>query len=567
MLSSLSHGRQGFAQRAWKDAYAWLSAADADTALEGHDLELLATAAYLTGNDEVSERAWSRAYEWLRPRDRRRAARCAFWLTLQLLAVGDWARAGGWLSTAERLLDGDAECPESGLLLVLVGRTHAKHRDLEAACGAFTRVDALARRSDDPELKAFGSLGLGLATASRGDRAAATKLFDEAMVAVTADGLSPISTGVIYCAVIEACHEIFDIARAREWTAALSRWCAEQPDLVPFRGHCLVHRAEILRLTGDWPTAMSEASQVCAVAGEPATAADASPLHYRTRAYPIGAAFYEVAEIHRLRGECREADEAYRQANAYGRSPDPGLALLRLAQGYADAADTAIRRLHGQPQRPVVRAAVLAAFVEITLAAQDQSAAWDAAGELAALAKALPAPYVSALSAQARGQILLAGGRPREAIDALRTAWIEWQALEVPYEAARVRAAMGIGWQQLGDAEAAELEFDAARRVFLRLGASPDAARVAGCLSTPSPDATPALTPREQQVIRSIAAGRTNREIATELAISERTVDRHVSNILTKLDLPSRAAATAYAYEHHLVRPETSTRYPVPRQG
>ena len=561
MLSSLLDGRHGFAQRAWKEAYASFSAADAHTPLEGHDLERLATAAYLTGNDEVSERAWTRAYEWLRPRDRRRAARCVFWLTLQLLAVGDWARASGWLSTAERLLDEDEECPERGLLLVLVGRTHAKYGDLEAAFETFTRVDALARRSDDLELNAFRLLAFGLVAASRGDRAAATKLFDEAMVAVTADGLSPISTAVIYCAVIEACHEIFDIARAREWTAALSRWCAEQPDLVPFRGHCLVHRAEILRLTGDWATALSEVSQVCAVAGEPA--ADVSPLHYRRRAYPIAAAFYEVAEIHRLRGACREADEAYRQANAYGRSPDPGLALLRLAQGHADAAESAIRRLHGHSQRPVVRTAVLAAYVEIALAVQDLSAAWDAAGELAELAETLSMPYVRALSAQARGQVLLAGGRPREAIDALRTAWTEWQALEVPYEAARARAAMGIGWRQLGDAEAADLEFDAAHRVFRRLGASLDAVRVPGPLSTSPPGAVPPLTPREQQVIRSIAAGKTNREIAAELAISERTVDRHVSNILTKLDLPSRSAATAYAYEHRLVRPDTSARDPV----
>lgn len=471
MLSFLYRGRQAFAQRAWKEAYARLSAADAHALLEGRDLEMMATAAYLIGNDEASETAWTRAYEWLRTRDRRRAARCAFWLVLQLLAIGDWARGGGWLSTAERLLDEDAECPERGLLMVLVARTHAKHGDLDAAYDAFTRVAALARTSDDPELKAFGLLGLAQATASRGESAAAMKLFDEAMVAVMTDALSPISAGVIYCAVIEACHDIFDVARAREWTAALSRWCADQPDLLPFRGHCLVHRAETMRLTGDWPNAIAQAGQACAVPSQPASQPAASaPLDHRTRAYPIGAAFYEMAEIHRMRGQFGDAEEAYRQAHLYGRSPDPGLALLRLAQGRVDAAEAAIRRICSQRQKRVVRAGVLAACVDIMLAAQVHPAARDAADELTALAEAMPAPYLRALSAQARGAILLADGKPRDALEALRAAWVEWQALEVPYEAARVRVAMGLSWRQLGDAEAGELEFDAARRVFLRLG-------------------------------------------------------------------------------------------------
>ena len=479
MLDSLDRGRQAFAQRAWKEAYARLSAADADAPLEGRDLEMMATAAYLIGNDEGSERAWTRAYEWLRTRDKRRAARCAFWLVLQLLAIGDWARGGGWLSTAERLLDEDAECPERGLLLVLVARTHAKRGDLDAACDAFTRVAVLARTSDDAELKAFSLLGLAQATASRGESAAAIALFDEAMVAVTTHALSPISSGVIYCAVIEACYDILDVARAREWTAALSRWCADQPDLLPFRGHCLVHRAETMRLTGDWSSAIAQAGQACAVASQPANQpVPSAPLDYRTRAYPIGAAFYEMAEICRMQGQFGDAEEAYRQAHLYGRSPEPGLALLRLAQGRVEAAVAAIRRIRSQRQKRAVRAGVLAACVDIMLAAQVPPAARDAADELAALAEAMPAPYLRALSAQARGAILLTEGKPRDALEALRAAWVEWQALEVPYEAARVRVAMGLSWRQLGDSDAAELEFDAARRVFLRLGAAPDVARV-----------------------------------------------------------------------------------------
>jgi DNA-binding NarL/FixJ family response regulator len=253
-------------------------------------------------------------------------------------------------------------------------------------------------------------------------------------------------------------------------------------------------------------------------------------------------------------GQFGDAEEAYRQAHLYGRSPEPGLALLRLAQGRVDAAVSAIQRVHSQRQKRAVRAGVLAACVDVMLAAHAHAEARDAADELTALVEPMPTPYLRALAAQARGAILLAEGKPRDALEALRAAWREWQALEVPYEAARVRVAMGLSWRQLGDADAAELEFDAARHVFLRLAAAPDVARVDDLLAPSSSAAERPLTSRELQVIRLIAAGESNRAIARELAISERTVDRHVSNILTKLELSSRSAATAYAYEHGLVR-------------
>jgi len=550
-----------FAEQSWNEAYTRLSDGDREGQLGTGDLELLATAAYLVGDDRASAAAWTRAYHArVRSNEKRRAARCAFWLILELLSVGDWVRGSGWLSTAERLLDDDPDCAERGLLLVLAGRTHAKNGDSAAANEAFARAARLSAACDDWELKAFALLGLGQAKAGDGESAAAMTLFDEVMVAVTTGELTPISSGVIYCAVIEACYDILDVERAREWTTALTRWCDAQPDLIPYRGHCLVHRAETMRLLGDWGGAMAQAEQVCAIAAKgpanPAAAASDSAVaapSYRSRAYPIGAAFYETAEVHRLRGEFDEAETAYRLAHVNGRSPEPGLALLRLSQGRIDAAAAAIRRLRDQRQKRPLRAAVLAAAVEIMIAARDLTTAREAADELAAIAGGVKMPYLRALSAQARGTVLLADGNPRDACEPLRTAWMEWQALEMPYEAARVRVLIGLSCRQLGDQDAAHLEFDAATRVFTRLSAQPDLDRVTELAGASRP-ASGTLTERELQVIRLIAAGETNRSIAHALEISERTVDRHVSNILTKLDLSSRAAATAYAYEHGLIR-------------
>jgi DNA-binding NarL/FixJ family response regulator len=546
-----------FRGHVWGEAYAQLSAADQVAPLESDDLELLATSAYLIGKDEVSADTWARAHtDHLRAQNIPRVARCAFWMILELLSIGEWARAGGWLATAQRYLDdGHHDCPERGLLLVLVARRYLKEGNVSAAYDTSTQAAALGDHFNDPELKAFGRLGQGQAKARRGEAAEAVALFDEVMVAVTLHEMSPIAVGVVYCAVIEGCYEILDVGRAREWTAALSRWCVSQPDLVPFRGHCLVHRAETMRLNGAWSSAIEEAEHVCEgvseLAGQPGVSASAS--YVSSRRFPVGAAFYEVAEIYRMRGKFVEAQEAYRQASRYGRPPEPGLALLRLAQGRVKVAEAAIRRVLDQPQKRLARANVLAACVDVMIAVADLTTARAAVDELSAMADGIAAPFLRGLSAQAKGTLLLAANEPRAALDALRAAWMEWQAIEVPYEAARVRVMMGVGCRQLGDEDAAEMEFDAARRVFLRLDAAPDVARVNELLASASATGTRSLTPRELQVIRLVAAGRTNRAIARELAISERTVDRHVSNILTKLDLSSRSAATAYAYEHGLV--------------
>jgi DNA-binding CsgD family transcriptional regulator len=549
--AALSQARSAFRKRAWKESFGLFSAIDRAAPLSPEDLECLATAAYLAGEDDASVAAWVRAHKaHLQAQQVPRAVRCAFWMILQLMSSGDWARASGWLATAQRLLDGGGhDCAERGLLSVLVARGHFKARDLAAARDVCVETLALSDRFDDPELRIFARLTRGLAHADAGEVEAALTLFDEAMVGVTTAEVSPIAVGIVYCATIDACSEVMDPARAREWTSALSNWCATQPELVAFRGHCLVHRAETFRLCGDWTTALEESARASG-RGSPGSALE--PVR-AVHGHSLGAAFYESGEIHRLRGRFAEAEEDYRLASEHGRLPEPGLALLRLAQGRDDAAATAIRRMLAQRQKRSTRALVLAAAVEVLLATGDVATARTAASELAALTAAAPTPFVRALSAQTAGRLLLAANEPAAALEQLRAAWLDWQAIDIPYEAARTREMMGRACARLGDSDAAEMEFEAAHCGFLRLDALPDATRVSAAIPSSRAAELPALTPRELQVIRLLATGKTNKAIAHDLVVSERTIDRHVSNILTKLDLPSRAAATAYAYQHRLV--------------
>jgi DNA-binding CsgD family transcriptional regulator len=540
---NLTRGHDAFRCGGWTDAYGLLAAADRDVPLQPDDLERLATAAYLIGKDAESTDIWTRAHHaFLSLGAVDRAARCAFWLAFGLMHAGDRARAGAWIARARQLLDhADQDCVEHGYLLLPIALQRVFGGDAAGAFGMFSQAAEIGERFGDRDLMALARHSRGRVLIRMGKVRDGLRLLDDAMIAVDAGEVSPLVVGDVYCSVIEGCLEVFDVRRAREWTTVLTRWCESQPDLVPYRGQCLVRRAEILQLHGAWPEALEAAQEACERLLRP------SPRP------ASGAAFYQCGELHRLRGELTEADEAYRHASRYGRNPQPGLALLRLAQGQTESATTAIRLAVDEARRPETRPRLLPAYVEIMLAGGHIQAARAAAEELETVVDDLDAPVLHAAAAQARGAVWLAGTDARAALPVLRQAWTAWQEVEAVYEAARVRVLIGLACRDLGDVDAAELELDAARWVFQQLGARPDLTRVNALTRAVRPRTTGGLSAREIQVLRLVAAGKTNRQIASELFISERTVERHLSNVFNKLDLPSRAAATAYAYEHQLL--------------
>jgi len=543
--SDLDRGRAAYDARRWQEAAERLAAADRAGSLAPDDLERLAWSYGLSGSTDLLLETLERLHD-LNDRlgDARGDARAAFWLGFRLFQMGEMGRASAWISSAQRALDragqGCKDCVERGYLLLPEGLERLARKDPTGARKIARRASEIAERFDDPDLASLARTIEGQAVVALGEHEAGLALLDEAILPASVGRLGPVATGIVYCAVIGCCRRVYAVDRAREWSAALADWCDAQPELVEFNAACRVYRAEILQLQGEWQRAMEEVGRATHPTGRSAVA-------------DVAGACYQKGELLRLAGQLNAADEAYREASRLGREPQPGLALLRLAQGRADAAATSIRQVIAAASDPLTRARYLPAAVEILLAAGDAVNAEAVGRDLEEIAAAMRNEILEAMAAHARAAILIANGDASRAVGPLRSAFATWQRVGAPYIAARIRVLVADALEALGDVDGAALERDAALTVFRDLGAAPDIARLETGAARRPPERPFGLTGREIEVLRLVSQGLTNREISKELFLSEKTVDRHLSNIFAKLDVPTRTAATAFAYRHQLV--------------
>lgn len=539
VVEELVRAREAYDRHEWVAAYDGLS--DLSPAeLTADDFGRLAMAAFLRGRPNDCIQALQRAHAaQLGDGDVAGAVRSAFWLTMVLLENGEGAVAGGWVARARRLVDTlEEDVVEQGYVRIPVFFQHLFAGELDAARTVAVEVEDYGRRFGDRDLLALSRCFLGRLLLYVGEVDEGFTLLDEAMAAVSAGEVSPIFSGQIYCALIEACQELSDFGRAEQWTTMLNRWCDTQDGLVAFTGQCAVHRGQIMRVHGAFAEALEEldsAQQRYLEAGSPPAA---------------GLAWAERGEVLRIRGELADAEEAFERAVGFGHDPQPALALLRLTQGRTQAAVAAMQRLLAEPRDPVHRSQLLPAATEVLLADADLDGAAAAAEELSALADRFRCVALRAKARHALGHAGLARGAVAEAVVELQGAARLWSELGAPYETARSRALLGRALREVGDTESGDAELATARATFARLGAVPDERAVAGLLS---PGAPSGLSAREVEVLRLLASGMSNAEIAAALVLSEKTVARHLSNIFTKLDVRTRTAAAAFAFEHHLV--------------
>jgi DNA-binding CsgD family transcriptional regulator len=521
----------------WVETCHEYTAADRVTRLGIEDLECWAEAAQVLGRVDEAVAVLSRCFE-LRARagEVHEVTRTAYWLwSAHVFTRGEFAIAAGWVERA-RGVAAAWRPGEYGWLLIPEAYRCIGAGDHGAAEAALHRAAELGLGVGDIDLVTIATTMRGRATLMLGSLERGLALLDEAMVRILTRTTSPRATSVMYCAAIGTCYEVHEIARAAEWSVALDKWLGELPRLGgAYFGNCRIYRALLMRLRGDWPRAVAELEQACrdlAVDGR----------------LVAGHAWYELGESRRLRGD-PGVQEAYRQAVAFGRVAQPGLARYRLAQGDVEAARAGLRRVLAEHAQAADRFALLPAAVEVDLAAGRTGSAEASVTEMEAIAEVYPTTAARAAVAAARGAVALAEDRPTDALADLRDAVNRWRELGAPYEAAVVGVHIARACRALGDEDGVRMELHAAVSTFERLGARPDIARAHSLV----PDrGGSGLSPREVEVLRLVVDGRTNAEIAVELRLSERTVHRHVGNILTKLDVRSRTAAAIFAVQHGL---------------
>lgn len=525
----------------------WVARYDELTArrseLTAEELDALGLAAWFLGREAECDRAWDAAHlAYLDAGETDAAIRCVFWLGYILIDRGDAVRAGAWMSRLMELCGTGDRAPgrEPTAEVARASFAFGDGRFEESIAVAEHAIE-LARERRDHDIEVLATMTLARSLVYDGRVVEGFDAMDRVMLAISSGRVSDRVAGPAYCAVIASCLERWDVERARVWTRDLSEWCDAQHGLEPFRGECSVNRASVQRLLGEWGEATSNLSEVC---------------NRERRAETLENAFYGLAELCRLVGRRAEAETAYRRAAELGREVQPGLALLRRDQGRLPAARVGVARALEAAPMPNIRAELLAARVELEVDGGDWDLAADAASELRAMADSLGTPYLQARADRIEALLLIGTGAAEQALPLLRSSWTTWRRLEAPYEAALTRLLMGRANRAVGDEEAAQLEFDAARTVLADLGATADLdrlERLAAGPDRPGAAASAGLTRREVEVLRLIAGGKSNRQIANDLFLSERTVARHVSNILGKLGLANRAGATAFAFEHGLM--------------
>lgn len=528
----------------WLGVYEDLSGRDPAN-LTAVEFEALADAAWWLCRSGESIAARHQAYGAFRDaQDDRGAARTAARLFHEHFYRGESSVAVGWLRRGFRHVERDPGCVECGWLRMAEAELHLHHGPLDEAVDGATQAIQVARDHGDADLAAIGMQLLGRALVAQGRIDQGLAVLDEAMTAVLAGELNPLAAGWVYCSVILACKDLADLQRAGEWTEAARVWCEALPTTTPYsQGLCRIYRGEVLALRGAWAEAEAELRRAHQelLPHKPQGAAEAS---------------YGVGEILRRRGDLAGAEREFARAQQLGWDPQPGMAMLRLAQGRVDAASAALRSaLASHTVDRFARARLLAAQVEVSIAAGRLDDAREAARELAAIADGLTCAVVQATASMTQGALQIAEGAPTAALEDLRRGLNGWRALALPFEEAQARLLIGMTRRMLDDEEGGRIEIDAARAAFEQLGAAADV-RHAAALLRDGRAAPRVLTDREVEVLRFVASGKCNRDIAGALHISEHTVARHMQNILAKLGVSSRAAATSAAIRSGLLGPD-----------
>ena len=537
-IADIERARAAVGRESWAEAHEAFGAVDPAT-YTPEDWRDLADTAWWLGRIDESLSARQRAYSgFAAAGDEASAGWMAGRLCIEHFLREEPAVGAGWLARSQRHARAMPECVELGWIAFLEGTVARFGGNLEGAIPLVERATTYGVRFGDRDLVVMAIHTHGMILVAMGRVSEGVAMLDEAMTSVIAGELSNYYTGAVYCNVIQACLSIADVRRAAEWSVAAQAWADAMPPTSPYPGLCRINRATISTLRGEWPEAEAEAVRA------------AEELSFSPSLHAL--ALYEMGDVRRRLGDLAGAEEAFERAHELGLEPQPGLALLRLAQGKVDAAMTALRvAATGGDRTPLEGSRLLWALADAALAAGDLETARTAAGELNQMASEVDAPILAGSAGTVEGSVRLAEGDVPGALESLRRACAIWRDLRLPYEAARARMLYGLALRAAGDEDDARLELGAALSAFERLGAAADAVKASDLLA-PATSLPRGLTPREAEVLRLVAAGKTNRDIAVELVISEHTVARHLQNMFVKLDVSSRSAATAFAYEHGL---------------